>query len=364
MTTAVTPRILLVGCGGIGGIVAAGLTAGGHDLTVVTGNERIAWVVARDGVEAHLHDGSVRRAKLHAVEKMTPETALPRPFDVVLLATPPNKAEQAVRDALPFVLPGAPFVCFQNGLMEERIEAIVGGARVVGAVVAFGATMIEPGKVEQTSHGGFTIGRLDGAIDPVLQMVEGILAAVGPVEVTTNLRGARWSKLAINCAISSLGTIGGDRLGALMRHRFGRRLCLEVMTEVTQVAQKSGVRLEKVSGTLDLEWLALDDEERLLPGSPSLLAKHTVLLAVGAKYRRLRSSMLSAIERGREPAVELLNGEIVTRGQALGLAVPINDAILQIVQQIGRGQATPGLPLLRQTFDATRIRLREMRLAA
>jgi 2-dehydropantoate 2-reductase len=363
VTAEKTPRILLVGCGGVGGVVAAGLAGAGHDLTVVTGNERIAWVVARDGIEAHLHDGSVRRAKLHAVERMTSAAAGPRPFDVVLLATPPNRAEQAVRDALPFALPGAPFVCFQNGLIEERLAPLVTAERVIGAVVAFGASMQEPGKVEQTSHGGFTIGRIDGSLDPALDQVQAILGAVGEVEVTTNLRGARWSKLAINCAISSLGTIGGDRLGALMRHRFVRRLCLEVMTEVTQVAQKSGVRLEKVSGTLDLEWLALDDEERLLPGSPSLLAKHTVLLAVGAKYRRLRSSMLSAIERGRDP-VEFLNGEIVTRGQALGLQVPINDAALQTVQQIGRRQATPGLPLLRQTFDATRIRLREMRLVA
>ena len=111
--------------------------------------------------------------------------------------------------------------------------------------------------------------------------------------------GARWSKLAINCAISSLGTVGGERLGVLMRHRFVRRLALEIMTETVLVARALGVRLEKVSGTLDLDWIALTDAERVSAGSPGLVAKHALLLAVGARFRRLRSSMLAAIERGR-----------------------------------------------------------------
>src|SRR5262249_42531744 len=137
-----------------------------------------------------------------------------------------------------------------------------------------------------------------------------ILECIGPTSTTTNLAGARWSKLAINCAISSLGTIGGDRLGVLMRHRFVRRLALEIMTETVQVARGLGVRLEKVSGTIDLDWIALTEADRMSSGSASLVAKHALLLAVGARYRRLRSSMLAAIERGRMPAIEFLNGEV------------------------------------------------------
>ena len=85
--------------------------------------------------------------------------------------------------------------------------------------------------------------------------------------------------LSINCAISSLGTLGGDRLGVLMRHRYMRRLALEIMTEVVAIARASGVRLEKVSGTLDLDWIALTDAERHIAGSPGLFAKHALLLA-------------------------------------------------------------------------------------
>ncbi len=136
------------------------------------------------------------------------------------------------------------------------------------------------------------------------------------------------------------------------------------MTEAVQTAVKLGVKLEKLSNTVDLEWLALDDDERLASGSPSLLAKHTVLLAVGARYRRLRSSMLAAIERGREPPVDFLNGEIVSRAAAFDLAVPINSAVVDTIRAIARGEKKPGVETLRGLFDETRPVLREQRLAS
>jgi 2-dehydropantoate 2-reductase len=243
-------------------------------------------------------------------------------------------------------------VCLQNGLCEARIAKIVGEERVIGAVVGWGAAMPEPGIYEKTADGGFTLGYADGGPfgadhDDLARALE----AAGPVELTQNLAGKRWSKLAINCCISSLGTIGGERLGALMQHRFVRRLGLEIMTEAVQVARKEGVRLEKVSGTLDLEWIALTEEEQSAMGSPSLVAKHGLLLAVGFRYRRMRSSMLSAIERGRTPAVDFLNGEVVTRADAHGLRVPVNALIRDTVWDIANGKKKPGLDLLREVFE-------------
>ena len=41
--------------------------------------------------------------------------------------------------------------------------------------------------------------------------------------------------------------MGGDRVGPLLRHRFVRRLALEVMTEAVQVARLEGVTLLKIA---------------------------------------------------------------------------------------------------------------------
>jgi 2-dehydropantoate 2-reductase len=356
-------RAIVVGCGGLGGCALAALQQKGRHVVAVAGNPEITKAIGERGLVARLPSGEVT-ARVDIVTRAA--TLPPGPYALAVLAVPPNRLEEAAADVLPFLGEHGVLVPFANGLPEERLAARFGPSRVVGSIVGFGASMLGPGVVEQTSEGGLTIGRSDGPFDEVARRVAAFLEPVGgeAPELTTNLRGARWSKLAINCAISSLGTIGGDRLGALMRHRFVRRLCLEVMTEVTQVAVALGVSLEKISGTLDLEWLALDDEERMVPGSPGLLAKHTVLLAVGAKYRRLRSSMLLAIERGREPPVDYLNGEIVERAKALGVRVPVNAAVVDAVKAIGRKERDSSLQSLRRLFDDTRVILKGMSLAA
>jgi 2-dehydropantoate 2-reductase len=344
------PQVLLMGCGGIGGVMAAYLLPRGHHVSIVTRNPEIADAVNRGGLVVR---GEHREwhAPAQAWARLPDNVG---PFDYVFLATQPPQVEDAARAAHPYMHDRGAMVCFQNGLCEQRVAAIAGADRTIGAIVAWGGTMVQPGVYERTSEGGFVIGRLDGAADERFPPLRELLETIGPVDVTHNLRGARWSKLAINCAISSLGTIGGDRLGALLRYRFVRRLALDVMTEVVAVARARGVRLEKVSGTIDLDWVALTERERSAAGSTSLLAKHALLLAVGAKYRRLRSSMLQAIERGREPAVDYLNGEVVWRAADLGIPVPLNARVIACIHAIARGDERPGLPLLRRLYEHTR----------
>jgi 2-dehydropantoate 2-reductase len=71
-----------------------------------------------------------------------------------------------------------------------------------------------------------------------------------------------------------------------------------------------------------------------------------MLLAVGARYRRMRSSMLAAIERGRTPAVDFLNGEVVTRGAAHGLPTPVNAEAQRLVHALARKEMAPGMDVV------------------
>jgi 2-dehydropantoate 2-reductase len=347
---AAPPRILVVGAGAIGGTVAGHLAAAGADVLAVTTNPAIHAAVAARGFR--LTGATDARTVPGRVSLGLPPDADGR-FDLILLATQPPQVEAAARDAARALAPGGHMVCFQNGLCESRIAAIVGRERVVGAIVAWGASMPEPGLYDRTSTGGFTVGRLDGRIDDVVRRVADVLGAIGPATVTANLAGARWSKLAINCAISSLGTIAGAPLGTLIRVRRYRRLALEIFAEVVAVARAEGVRLEKVAGTIDLEWLALGGAARGRTASPGLVARHAVLLAVGLRYRRLRSSMLAAIERGRPPAVDFLNGEVTSRARAHGLDAPVDQRIVELVHDLAAGRARPSFALLDRLYAET-----------
>lgn len=357
-----------MGAGGIGGIVTAALADAGHDVVAVSTNPEIRRAVEQAGMRVR-EGGEDQVVAAKVVED--PAAAVGGAgsaglVDFAILATQPPTVEEAARSLLPYLGPRSAVVVLQNGLCEERVASIIGKDRVIGAIVAWGASMPEPGLYERTAAGGFAIGRLDGEAsgdggadgerEAQLRQLAAMLEAIGPVTITRNLRGARWSKLALNAAISSMGTIAGERLGPVARVRRYRRMALEVMTEAVEVAHKLGVTLEKVSGTLDLDWIALSADDRAARASASLAAKHALLLAVGMRYRRMRSSMLSAIERKRPPAIDFLNGEIVRHGEQVGVATPVNRAVVETVWSIARGEESSSRATLDRLCDRLGIR--------
>jgi len=349
MASVPSSRILVIGLGGIGGVVSAFLRKQGLDVFGVTTNSKILEALKANGfsVEENQSRWTVDANVFAAV----PSGEV---FDYIFLATQPPQVEAAAQTVIPFLADDGAFVCFQNGLVESRLAKTFGEEKVIGAIISWGASMIAPGVYEKTSSGGFTLGRIHGPPDEKVRKLACEFEAIGPVTITENLIGARWSKLAINCAISTLGTIAGQHLGALLKHRSIRRLAIEIMSEVNAVARAEGVQLTKLSGTIDLEWLALTEPETQQKYSINLALKHFVLWAVGLRFRRLRSSMLQAIERGRPPAVDFLNGEIVERADRHGLSVPINTAVHAEVHAISRGEYPPSMDNLKRIFTATR----------
>jgi 2-dehydropantoate 2-reductase len=342
-------RIAVIGCGGIGGVLAATLTRAGADVTPIVGNPKIAAALQASGYRVRELDGSEwsvpckRTPLLHASEADAP-------FELAFVATQSTTLEPALLDARTRLTDDAVVVTCQNGLPEERARAIV-GERVAGCVVGWGASMIEPGYYKRTSKGVLTYGRPTPS-SPDAAPIATLTEAASPSLVVDDLAGVRWSKLAINCVTTTLGAIGGVALGKLLSHRPIRRIALEVFAEVAAVAAASGVKVQPVGGTLDIDKIAISDAERGLSfGSPSLAYKHSVLLAVGFKYRRMRSSMLYALERGRPPEIDFLNGEIVTRGAQLGVPTPVNSALVEAVREIEKRRQSSSLAGLRAIHD-------------
>src|SRR2546428_13006104 len=65
-----------------------------------------------------------------------------------------------------------------------------------------------------------------------------VLERAFPVRVTSNLRGARWTKLAFNCALSTLCAVSGLDSGALAARRDARRLAPPTVAAPTAGAEK------------------------------------------------------------------------------------------------------------------------------
>ncbi len=321
------PRVLIVGSGGIGGVLASHLVLGGVEPWIATTNPavRAAWREGRVRLDGQPLDRALKDE--HIVERAQGHG----PFDVVFVAVQPPQVDEVAASLAGELAEGGRVVCLSNGLCEERLARTLGSERVIGAVVAWGARMKDPGHYLQTARGGFRVGTLSGQDDAALDVIRPLLALVGPVDLTDNLRGARFSKLALNCAVSTLGAISGSTLGELLLRAEARALALSILREAIAIARAEGIRLEPVT-RLDLDWLG---EPRSAIGR---IAQHALLIGVGLRYRRMRSSTLAAMERGRAPAVDFLNGELTERGLRLGVPTPTNRAAQEIVWQIADGQ--------------------------
>ncbi|RME26674.1 MAG: 2-dehydropantoate 2-reductase, partial [Deltaproteobacteria bacterium] len=163
------------------------------------------------------------------------------------------------------------------------------------------------------------------------------LQNVSPVHMSRNIRGVLWSKLAINCVITTLGAVTGQTLGQMLRQKNIRRVFLAVYREVVDCAHRVGVKLEKIAAPPHLLYLRAD------AGAATRLYKDLLVVLVGLRYSRLRSSMLQSLERGRPTEIDYLNGYVVRQAEKVGLDVPVNRALVELVKQIeaGERQAEP-----------------------
>ena len=340
-------RILVVGLGGIGGVLSANWRKHNIPLVAVSKNQQIIESITQHGLSIKEKDKTYKYPI--TVLSQTPQPGEFEPFDYIFLTTRPTDVEEAANNARSVLSDNGYFIVLQNGLCEEIVEKIVGPERVIGCVVAWGASTLAPGLVQKTSSGGFTLGKM-GSNQPIDKDLCKLLGLIAPIKITTNLQGVRWSKLAINCAISGLGAAGHNTLSHLLRYSFVRRLAFEIIHEVLEVAKAERIKLEPINGTVPLKYVACRPEERGL----TTWFKHLLGLVVALKYRKLKSSMLRALERGRPTGVQFVNGEVCARAKRLGIKVPINDAIVQLLTDAHKGSKQTGLDALKTIFKRTR----------
>lgn len=322
--------ILIVGAGAIGTLLAARLAEAGTAV-VVAARDAAGARLLEGGLRAVAPDGAVVEAKVPVVHGVAAPEAPPR---MLVLATKCADAEPALRQWLPHLPDEAPVVTLQNGVLGDRLKALAGD-RLVECTVSFPATLDGPGQATQTGPGHLHLGPWPKASprdDPQsFRNVGQALAPATPVLGNGNMQGVKWSKLAINSCITSLGVLTGVELGNLLADRRARRAFLAIVEEAYAAGHAEGVKFEAVSGF-----------RPALFGNP-VPGRDLLLRLLGRKYRRHRSSSLQSLDRGRRTEVDFLNGHIVATARRHGLAAPVNAAVVDLVHEIEAGQRKPSL---------------------
>jgi 2-dehydropantoate 2-reductase len=155
--------------------------------------------------------------------------------------------------------------------------------------------------------GTMQVSRLRDAQKTLQEIVELFGSAQVPVQISQNVMVELWSKLMINCAfnaISGLAQIQYEKLAALESVRITQAA---VVKEVIAVALADGIHLSE---------------------AVALQAVAQISVTMGSQ----KSSTAQDMARSKPSEIDHLNGFIVRRGLALGVATPVNQALFALVK--------------------------------
>jgi hypothetical protein len=225
---------------------------------------------------------------------------------------------------------------------------MVGEDRTVGAVVGWGCTNVCAGNLKQTSEGTFNIGLLNGEITPEIEQIKTMLETFTTTTISTNIMGHLWTKLLINCAVAPVGVSFGAEVKDLVNNRELLPIMIGLTNELITVALASDVKLEKFENLLDVDLLQVqtfEDYKRAV----------AILKIVGEKHKSIKSTIWQDIEKGRKTEIDYLNGFIERKAEENGISTPINQALINLVKQIEKGEKQPSIDNLEYFYNQVRI---------
>jgi len=332
-------KLTIVGAGAVGGSLGAFLARAGHDITLV------------DSVVEHVEAVNARGLELEGVQPMTVHVPallpdqLRAPLGTVVLAVKSHHTEAAITPVAPVLGPDEFVVSLQNGLEEPKIARAVGEERTVGAFITTGAHYAGPGKVFFGGAGSIRLGELDGRSTPRLQALCAAFNVYQPTDITDNLLGYLWGKLALGCVYFATALVDVDFL-EIIDCQEHLPLLTDICAEAVSVANARQVQLETFDN-FDANSLRL---------GMTLAEVNAVWEGERAFWRTLevrRTGIWRDLAiRKRKTEAEGQLGVLIKEAEAVGVPVPRNRAVYRVIQEIERGERAFGWENLAEVRQA------------
>ncbi len=291
--------ILILGTGALATLFASRLAKAGMSVSMLGAWQEGLFALKKNGARV---EGEKQGYPVLATDD--PEKCKGVPNALVLV-----KSWQTTRAAeqLAGCLPGEGVaLTLQNGLGNESILASrLGWDRVARGVTSMGATLLGPGVVSEGGIGPVTVeaGEHTGTLVRLLRR------AGFDVEKVKDIKSRVWGKLVVSSAINPLTALLRVKNGVLLERPPARILLRELACETAAVAESEGVELPFANPGDAAEEVAQRTSDNL-------------------------SSMLQDVMRGVETEIEAINGEVVRLAAAKNVNVPVNRAMVSLVNAI------------------------------
>jgi len=336
-------KTLIVGAGALGGIIGARLLTAGGAVSLATRNAKAAEEIKASGLRVTGVGGNLS-TEAGEVARLA-DYSVPGTFDLIILATKAQDAVDVAPSLVRLLAPKGTLLPIQNGGVPQMLVSQLGDRCVLGGLSNLTATMLRPGIYEQTNAGYLLIGELAGGESDRSERVSQWLNRAVKVKVTRNFQGAVWSKLLLNCSVTTIGAIAGLTMRAYINRPEGRELFSRTYDEALSVALASGVRPEKMLvDPIPPGWMGRNSSRE---------AYSLWLSEILTGYGDAKASMLQDFERRRTTEIDFINGYVVDTGRQFGASTPVNAAIVETVHAITRGESSPDPNHLRQILQTS-----------
>jgi 2-dehydropantoate 2-reductase len=300
-----------MGAGSIGSVVGGFLHLGGHQVYMVGKGPHVE-AVAEGGLEIGGIWGEKRIDAIRA--STTVKAALDDGFqpEWTILSVKSYDTSCALEDLGPAVTGQRGIISLQNGLgnVEAISEAAPGMA--VGGRVIFGATTIEPGRVDVTvCADDVLLGPAPGGPDGVEDVCEAFRESGIPCRFEDRILSFVWDKVLYNVCLNALATLLKTDYGSLGDDPGTWTIMEKLVHEFYEVASAEGIELVSPGPEEYLERF----REQLLPPT-----------------RDHRSSMQEDIEQGRRTEIDALNGAVARLGRKHGIETPVNETLTGMIR--------------------------------
>jgi 2-dehydropantoate 2-reductase len=298
-------RIAMMGPGAMGSLFGGLLTRAGEELWLVGYLKDQVDTICSVGLTFE-EKGKTQIIPMNATSDVTSVGKA----DLVIFFVKTYDSEKAVSDALVLEKEDTIFLTLQNGLgNEEVICKQIDRKKVMLGVTGHGATLIRPGHIRHAGWGQTFIGELDHRItDRAIRIAQMFSRAGIETEVSSNIQANVWGKLLVNVGINALTALTGFKNGQLADYPETMRLMEKLVAEAAEVAIKKGIQIDENP---------MDKVRKVVEAT-----------------RENRSSMGQDFDHKQRTEIDAINGAVVREAQRLGVPVPFNQAVTDLVKAI------------------------------
>lgn len=340
------PRIAFLGTGAQGASIGADFALAGLDVTFIEQWPDHVNAIRENGITVNLPTRTIN-VKVPALH-LCQVAEVKEPFDVVFLVVKAYDTKWACHLIEPCLAKDGFVVGLQNGMTHEDIAAIVGRERTIGAVIEIASNMWVPGVTNrQNDHdtSWFALGALDPKSQDRVEPVADLLRTAGTVEVTDDIRSAKWMKLVVNAAELIPSAIVNLPLADAARAPGMLEVMRSAGYEAMHAALADGAKMVSIIG---MPPLTTNSPERYVDQI------FEEVLKTFSKEDTLVTS-LQDWRKGRRAEVQEVNGWVVDILRSHGQSAPVNQRVMDIAYEIERGerQAQPeNSKLLIEAYEA------------